>query len=145
MTTTIAAAIAAQAYGQVRGLHLSLSNLIILVKGETPTFHELLDLGCGIYASKDDVLLGLQGLLSEHGGIATMREVLEDEFSPTTAELDEEEEEELDEDDDDDWEDEDEEDDDWDDDDWDEEDDDDDLDDDCDDDEFEESDDEEDE
>ena len=113
MTMTIAAKIAAQAYGQVRGLHLSMSNLIVLVKGETPTFHELLDLGCGIYASKDDVLAGLESLRLEHSGIATMREVLEDEFGVPAVPLllaDEDdvddEEEEL-EDDDDDWEDDD--------------------------------------
>ncbi len=90
---TEAQAMAARLYGQVRGVHLRLSELLTAVLRETPTFHGLLELDCGLYASKDDIAAGLIGYQATHGTDVVMRDVLLDELaasetaSPAKAEV----------------------------------------------------------
>lgn len=81
MVTTETGFAAAQAYGMARGVDLTLNQLRDLVRSERPEFHNLLDLGNGLFASPDDVVVGIQGIAHRHGGTATMREVLEEEFT----------------------------------------------------------------
>lgn len=89
-----AQAMAARFYGQVRGVHLRLSELLTAVLRETPTFHGLLELEGGLYASKDDVMAGLIGYQATHGADVTLRDLLLDELatiepsSPAKAEVD---------------------------------------------------------
>lgn len=90
---TEAQATAARLYGQVRGVHLRLSELLTTVLRETPTFYGLLELDCGLYASKDDVMAGLIGYQATLGADVVLRDLLLDELatiapsSPAKAEV----------------------------------------------------------
>lgn len=80
MVTTLTGFAAAQAYGQSRGLDLILRVLLDRAYTEQPTFHGLIDLDNGIYVAPDDVIAGITNLIEHHSGVASMQEVLEEEY-----------------------------------------------------------------
>ncbi len=71
---------AAIAYAHARGLDLTLDELAARIQGEQLDYHKLVDLENGLYVSPDDAYHGYVALIAQHGGVVTVRELLEDEF-----------------------------------------------------------------
>lgn len=71
--------IAARAYGQIRGVWKTISELLVEARQERAAFHGLLELDGGIYLSPDDLIAGLLGYQDSHGPGVTMSDILVDE------------------------------------------------------------------
>lgn len=105
MTLTRNGIICAHAYAAAYGYHMTLDNLLDLLETEQENEHGLIDLGSGCFIRKADTRESLKELAETHSGLASFREVMEDEFGPSIALADDEEDEDFDDDEDDDFDD----------------------------------------